>query len=328
MYRLSIIVPVLDDNEQFEDTLVSVLQNQPANSEVLIVHPGSYGDPYELRDEVRFVEVRDSASLIAMLNAACQAADGEIVHLLLPGVLAEHGWSDPAVDRFEEADVAAVAPVILNAEDSESIVAAGVRYTIGGRRVQHGAGRTLARGNRVFRRKIQGPVLQAAFYRKSALEALGGFDELCGDAWADVDLGLSLKSLGFRCVLEPDSMVLASVAADRNPVGYRAGRGAERTFWRHIVNNGWLPSIAFHPFVVLGSLLGSWNRVAGYTHLLGRAISACGCLGHASHARRLRELAESLDDAIDADDDLSDGRRERSSDRGSDRDASAYRRAA
>ncbi len=325
MYRLSIIIPVLDDNEQFEDTLVSVLQNRPADSEVLVVHSGSYGDPYKLQGEVRFVEVQDAASLVAMLNTGCREADAQIVHLLLPGVLAEQGWSEPAVDCFDDLDVAAVAPVILDVEDPESIVAAGVRYTIGGRRVKHGAGRSLARAKRVFRRRIDGPVLQAAFYRKSALEVLGGFDELCGDAWADVDMGLSLRFLGLRCILEPESVVSASAATTSSPVGYRAGRGAERTFWRHISNNGWLASLAFHPFVVLGSLLGSWNKMAGYTQLLGRTITACGFLGHASHAQHLRELSYSPDDE---DVDRSDHQGESSIDARGDLSRPVYRRAA
>jgi GT2 family glycosyltransferase len=328
VYRLSIIIPVLDDNEQFEDTLVSVLQNQPADSEVLIVHAGGYGDPYQLRGEVRFVEVERNASLVAMLNAACREADGELIHLLLPGVLAEHGWSEAAVERFEDPNVAAVAPVIVDVEDPHCMLAAGVRYTLGGRRVNHGAGQSFAREKRLFRRKIHGPLLQAAFYRKSLLSAVGGFDERCGDAWADVDLGLSLTALGFRSVSDPDSVVSANAAVTRSPVGYRAGRGAERTFWRHVGGRAWLPSLALHPFVVLGSLLGSWNRAAGYTHLLGRAVAACRCLGHASHTRRLRELSDSLDEEVDVEAERSGVPDELSIDRRCDRDSLAYRRAA
>jgi hypothetical protein len=328
VYRLSIIIPVLDDNEQFEDTLVSVLQNQPADSEVLIVHAGSYGDPYELRGEVRFVEAPVGASPIAMLNAGCREANADVVHLLLPGVLAEQDWSSPAVAWFDDPDVAAVSPVIVDATDDESIVAAGVRYTIGGRRIRHGAGRSLARSKRVFRRKIHGPTLLAAFYRKSTLELLGGLDELCGETWADVDLGLSLRALGFRSVLEPESMVTTRPSREGGSRGYRDGRGAERTFWRHIANNGWIPSLAFHPFVVLGALLGAWNRVAGYTALLGRMVTACGCVGLASHAGHLRDLADSPGEEIDTDIDHSDRQDGPSVNRHDESVPAAYRRAA
>ena len=56
MQRLSIIVPLMGDLKRFEDTLVSVLENQPEQSEVVVVLNGPYDDPYDLRSEVKFVE--------------------------------------------------------------------------------------------------------------------------------------------------------------------------------------------------------------------------------------------------------------------------------
>jgi hypothetical protein len=300
VYRLSIIVPLLDDNEQFEDTLVSVLQNRPVQSEVLVVHRGSYDDPYQLRDEVHFVPTGQSASVVAMLNAGIEAAAGEIVHVLLPGVLARQDWAEPAVDRFRQPDVAAVAPVICSSQDADRVLTAGVRYTAGGGRILHAAGRQLSRSSRLLRRKIDAAALPAAFYRRSVLGVLGGLDEGCGPSWTDIDFALSSKCLGYRCVLEPDCQVSAGVAALANPVGYQAGRGAERTFWRHIGSRGWLRSLALHPLTVVASVLAHGNRAGGYTQVLGRAVSALNCLGHASHTKRLREMAAELDEQNEA----------------------------
>ena len=56
MPRLSIVIPVLGDPQQLDDTLLSVLENRPANCEILVVHNQPYHDPYNLSDEVRFVE--------------------------------------------------------------------------------------------------------------------------------------------------------------------------------------------------------------------------------------------------------------------------------
>ena len=56
MQRLSIIVPLTGDLKPFEDTLVSVLENQPERSEVVVVLNEPYDDPYQLRGEVEFVE--------------------------------------------------------------------------------------------------------------------------------------------------------------------------------------------------------------------------------------------------------------------------------
>ena len=39
----------MGDLKRFEDTLVSVLENQPEQSEVVVVLNGPYDDPYELQ---------------------------------------------------------------------------------------------------------------------------------------------------------------------------------------------------------------------------------------------------------------------------------------
>ncbi len=46
----------MGDQQRFEDTLVSVLENQPERSEVVVVTRGPYDDPYDLRREVGIVE--------------------------------------------------------------------------------------------------------------------------------------------------------------------------------------------------------------------------------------------------------------------------------
>ena len=47
MPRLSIVIPCAQDTAWFESTLASVLQNRPADCEVLVVQPREYDDPYD-----------------------------------------------------------------------------------------------------------------------------------------------------------------------------------------------------------------------------------------------------------------------------------------
>jgi len=54
--RLSIVIPVLGDPRKLDDTLVSVLENRPAHCEILVVHNEPYDDPYQLSNEVCFIE--------------------------------------------------------------------------------------------------------------------------------------------------------------------------------------------------------------------------------------------------------------------------------
>ena len=56
MPRLSIVIPVLGDPQQLDDTLLSVLENRPARCEIVVVHNRPYHDPYHLCEEVRFIQ--------------------------------------------------------------------------------------------------------------------------------------------------------------------------------------------------------------------------------------------------------------------------------
>ena len=57
MPRLSIVVFCFHDTQLLEETLVSVLQNRPDNSEVLVMHDGTYEDPYDLADELSLIHI-------------------------------------------------------------------------------------------------------------------------------------------------------------------------------------------------------------------------------------------------------------------------------
>jgi len=53
--RLAVVIPFEGNTKALEDTLVSVLENRPDDSEVLVVLGKPYQDPYALGDEVEFV---------------------------------------------------------------------------------------------------------------------------------------------------------------------------------------------------------------------------------------------------------------------------------
>lgn len=272
MCRLSIIVPLLDNPQPFEDTLVSVLQNRPSDCEVLVVHRGPYDDPYELDGEVRFVEIPADGQLIDAINAGFSAAIGEIVHVLQPGVLAKEGWAKHALEHFDDSLIGAVSPVVLRTDDEDTIHSAGVRYTLGGRRLLNGRGRKVKNVRRIVRRKTIGPSLAAGFYRRSVVEALGGFCATAGSKFSDVDMGLCLKALVYDTVVEPASAVVGDAADNAKVACFRSGRRAERIFWRHAGTNGWLRSMFFHPFAVAGELVAGWKRPSTYASLLGRTV--------------------------------------------------------
>ncbi|MCH5375444.1 MAG: glycosyltransferase [Planctomycetes bacterium] len=292
MCRLSIIVPFLGNDQFFEDTLVSVLQNRPARCEVMVVHRGRYDDPYELQDEVTFVQVGENFGMVEAINAGIKAAEGEIVHLIQPGVLADDGWIHAAVNRFHDPAIAAVAPLVLDAADSRRVAVAGIRFARGGRRVIHGAGMKRSKAKRLLRSEVVGPALMAAFYRRSAVMALGGLCADSGPWYADVDLGLSLRHLGFRCELEPESVMTTLDAKSAPPSNFEPARCAERVFWRHWRQNGGAAALLAHAAHVTATLLVRPHRPETYGQLAGRMVARLERSTYRQHQARLQRACE------------------------------------
>lgn len=200
--RLSIVIPVGNDLDAFESTLISVLENRPADCEVLVADDGSYDDPFDLGDEVRFV-VGASENLIDLIAAIAAESRGRFVHVLASGLCATDGWIDAAIEKFEHHDAAVVAPVIRHAE-TQQIVAAGW-HDSGGRLctpASSGQRQVAGEPQRV------GAYLQASFWRREILvsmpEAFTGRDVVAA-SYAYEQL---IRAAGWRCVLAPQSNLL------------------------------------------------------------------------------------------------------------------------
>jgi hypothetical protein len=291
--QLSIIVPLLNDPQPFEDTLVSVLENRPAGCEVLVVHPGDYEDPYGLSDEVTFIPVAPTANVIAMVNAAAQAAAGRVLHLLQPGVLAEDGWTDAAVLRFRDSEIAAVAPLVLDARDPNRVLAAGLRYSSAGRVIVQGMGTRLSRAARTLRSDITGPSRLAAFYRRSVFMALEGFCPQAGLWFADIDLGLCIRRLGFACELECQSTVTGFEEDIAAPLNFLTGRQSERLFRQHYRHSAGTLSLPAHVAGIISAVLMRPHQATTYTHLAGRLSALFATSGHRELRRRLQRAGQS-----------------------------------
>ncbi len=259
--RVSIVVPHLGNNSDFEDTLISVLENRPSDADVWVVHDGNYSDPFDLGDEVRFVTApsRDLPTLVA---AATDAVPGRIIHLLGPGTLATEGWVSAALEKFEHAEAATVSPVIVNPA-TNLITAAGwadsltnVQTPIASGR--HGLGRREAAA-------IRGVYLTASFWRRGELRsAMGGFpttDAIAAQyAWSSL-----LRQAGWRCVLADQSVVRA--ASDKLVQGPSWHRGrvlrSLSTALQHPSGLSIATAVSVHAFTKLLSPR-AWPEVLGH----------------------------------------------------------------
>jgi hypothetical protein len=267
--RLSIVIPALGSIASLEAGLVSVLEHRPSDCEVIIVLREPYDDPYELEGEVRFIEAPLGTRASACLNIGVAASRGTIIHLLGCGFEVSDGWTDAALAHFDDEQVVAVAPLVMQpGVTDERVAAAGLEYRAGGTGHPRHADQSLSSIDGEPK-TLLGPLASAAFYRSTALDALETvFDAAVGDKFCDIDLALRLRKAGGRAIFEPASRIRGDVAATDPSSNFRSGLHAERLFWRHAGHVGWLRSLALHGLTVAGDLRSP-------ARLVGRLAACC-----------------------------------------------------
>lgn len=230
--RFSIVVPLVGDVNLFEQTLASLLRDLSTQTEVILVHDGTYEDPYSLGSEVTIVDAQ-SRRLAGMLNQAIASASSELIAVVRPGVELPELWQSEIGPCFDDEKVASVVPVIVPLAEPSEIVAAGVKTNYDFRRILEGDGDKIA--DRVLGRlRPIGPTQWAAFYRRSTLELAGNFDVTIDDQYLDLDIALALKSMGYRSHFAPQC---AATIARPNLITKEAdqphGNSAQRAIVRH-----------------------------------------------------------------------------------------------
>ena len=242
--RLAIIVSAGGSTESLESTLVSVLEHRPPDCEILVALTGKYADPYQLQDEVRFVQAAPRTGAVAAIRDAIAASRAPFIHVLAGGCTVTEGWVEPALARFGDRNLASVAPLVLDARRPERLLAAGVGYRASGRRILVGHGQPSSAP--VPPAALLGPCLFAAFYRKAALTLVDGPSAVLGPAQADIDLALALSQAGFTTALVPDARVMATAEVDGGETPFRRALHEERLFWRSLPAGRSVPAMAAH----------------------------------------------------------------------------------
>ena len=273
MPRLAIVIQALGSIESLEATLVSVLENRPADCEVLVALNGSYSDPYDLKGEVRFVEAGSRISLTECTNRALADSRTPFVHVLASGCRVTEGWTERALQRFGDRQVGSVVPLVVDSNDVEHIVAAGLGYHASGRRYCVGGGQTQLSTEAIA--EIIGPTGLAAFYRKSTFEQVGGLSRHLGSAQAAADLALAMARSGFTTVLESQSRVLAGQPSDEDTAPFQRALYDERLFWRNLAGPGRVQTIASHAGLVAWEVVRSFPRPRTISQLAARLLACC-----------------------------------------------------
>jgi hypothetical protein len=200
--RLSIIVPYRQDDASLEATLLSLLENQPPASELIVVHDGSYRDPYQLAGELTLIEFDRGTPVVAMLNEACHRSHAPNICTLLPGVTVSEGWADEPIQALEYEGVDAVAVPVQR-----------------GRRSGYGMSRKALGQVAKFRSgelelyqprgECAGPLLACGFFSRDSLLAIGGWNDGLVETAAEAEMALLLSEADWDIHCATESTVIA-----------------------------------------------------------------------------------------------------------------------
>lgn len=289
---LSIVIAAPDDAAALEDTLVSVLEKRPDGSEVIVALGCDYDDPWNIREEVTFVQAPIGSSLVACVNVGVAASRADVTHVLAAGWRATENWTAGPLAHFADERVAAVVPLTVTGDDDTRGVHVGVRCGRGGRRIDVAPGRPAARA--------YGPALEAGFWRTEVLRRSGpGFSTSCGDSCADADMAVTIARGGWTTVTDESSRVVRGSARERKGA-FLAGLHAERLFWRSLVGQSLTIALAAHGLEVIRHAV-SRAPFGTLPMLAGRLVGLMQFGAYFPRARQLRVLMRAGADGDAAD---------------------------
>ena len=217
MYTCSIVIPVFNRVDLTTQCLRSLIANSSGVAyQVIIVDNGSTDGTAELCARLggNAVVIRneENQGFAIACNQGAAAAESDLVVFLNNDTEPEPGWLPPLLEPLHlQADVGAV----------------GAKLLFPNRTVQHAGVILIERpdyphlhavhmpyhvpeddplANR--RRDVSVATAACLAVRRSAFEAAGGFDEGYWNGYEDVDLCLTLRSMDWRIVYEPRSVVI------------------------------------------------------------------------------------------------------------------------
>lgn len=208
---VSVVVPNFNGAKFLETCLTSLEQQTFKDFELLIVDNASEDNSLEIvrRKAPSALVVRQSRNtgFAAAANAGIRSARGEWIAALNNDTEVAHTWLEElyaATSRHPLADF--FASRILDFVDRKKIYSAGdcfLRIGVGYRR-----GQEMPDGDGYHEEiKIFSACGCGALYRKSTLEAFGGFDERFFAYLEDVDLGLRLQAAGMQGYYVPSAVL-------------------------------------------------------------------------------------------------------------------------
>jgi N-acetylglucosaminyl-diphospho-decaprenol L-rhamnosyltransferase len=191
-----VVIPTWNARDTLARALAP-LADEPAG--VIVVDNASADGTAELvraeHPDARLIELPENVGFGRAVNAGVAASEAEAVVLLNNDVIAEPGFVAAITAPFADAAVGMVAGLTTIPGGGE-IDGFGIELDRALAAYNRGRGGTVAG-------RLAMPSGGAAAYRRAAFEQVGGFDERLFAYGEDVDLGLRLRSAGWRAAEAP-----------------------------------------------------------------------------------------------------------------------------
>jgi GT2 family glycosyltransferase len=275
MADLAVVVPSHKRVDCLEVCLSSLARFGEPGLQVLVVDDGSAEGRVtgcaSRFSGVRVVRNEHPLGFAKAANLGMRMANRPVVQLLNDDARVSRGWAEPALARFADQRVGAVAPlVIMDGAETGRVDSAGDRFTLAGIAGKRGHGK--ARNTEGFQdsgrgrgRWVLGASASSAFYRVEALRQVNYLDEGFGAYFEDVDLSLRLNRAGWRVWHEPASLIHHRVSSSyglkpSSEVLRMQARNEERLFWRHMPPPWLFAGAPIHLAALCAKAVRNWQR--------------------------------------------------------------------
>ncbi len=217
---ISVVVLSLNKLEYTQACLRSLLNSDHGSWELIVVDNGSTDGTKERLHDFQNEAARQEVPLKIILNGSnvgcstsrnqgIEAAEGRLVAFCDNDVmLRSRKWLKILEKDFEDDKVAIAGPKIVYPKAPHDIQCAGCSVTPSGRVVFNGRGTPLASPEHNRKKVVQCLISACCIARKSALEAVGCFDEAFNPVeYEDIDLCYRLRERGYLAVYNPEAEI-------------------------------------------------------------------------------------------------------------------------
>ena len=295
--QLSIIIPSHSRTDLLTRCIASVQRHAPGGTELVVVDDASVDACVSAAasrfKEVAVIRLPRRRGFCTAVNAGVAAARNEVIELLNDDTEVLSGWAEHALEWFRDPIVGAVAPLVLAGPDADRIDSAGDRYFVGGVAAKRDNGKpenhAVSQAETVFAASGS-----SAFYRRDALIKVGGYPEIFGAYFDDIDVAFRLQRFGWRTIHEPASRVIHQVSASYGrPEGSlleQQSLNEERVFWRNLPAQELVRALPMHMAVIAGKACRRWREGTLGHFLRGRLRILSEIRQIIDHRRMLKKL--------------------------------------